>query len=107
MNFLEVFEGWRNDILPPERLKDLIIQVSKERLAICKECIAYDETGEGCSIPGTSPCCNKHVKIEDVFGCGCPLQKKTKCLSCECPAKKWVAISTQEQEELINKRLNN
>ncbi len=107
MNFLEVFEGWKNDILPSERLKDLIKQTSEERLAICVSCIAYDETGQGCSIPGTSPCCNKHVKVEGVLGCGCPLKKKTKCLSCSCPADKWKALSTPEQETLINNKLNN
>jgi hypothetical protein len=107
MNFSEIYEGWKNDLFPSEKLKDLIKQTSEERLAICKECIAYDETGEGCVLPLTQPCCNKHVKIDGVSGCGCPLQKKTKCLSCECPAKKWLSIATQEQDVLINNKLNN
>ncbi len=107
MNFLEIFEGWKNDILPSERIKELIKQVSEERMAICKTCIAYDETGQGCSIPLSQPCCNKHVKVNNISGCGCPLQKKTKCLSCKCPASKWIALSTEEQDELINNKLNN
>ncbi len=105
MNFLEVFEGWRNDLIPPEHLKELITSTSEGRLAICRECIAYDISGKGCAIPGTGPCCDKRAKIDGKDGCGCPLTKKTKCLSCSCPADKWNAISTPEQEELINNKL--
>jgi len=106
MNFKEIYEGWKNDILPSEKLRELIQHTSEERLDICKGCIAYDEKGEGCALPLTAPCCNKHVKIDGAQGCGCPLQKKTKCLSCECPAKKWMAVTTLEQEEFINNKLN-
>jgi hypothetical protein len=107
MNFLEVFEGWKNDILPPERLKELIETISTERLTICTSCEAYDTTGSGCAMPGLpTPCCNKNIKIGNHQGCGCPLQKKTKCLSCACPASKWLTISTAEQEEFINNKLN-
>jgi hypothetical protein len=106
MKWSEIFEGWKNDILPSEKLRELINQTSEDRLAICKTCIAYDEKGEGCALPLTAPCCNKHVKIDGFQGCGCPLQKKTKCLSCSCPANKWLAVSTPQQEELLNNKLN-
>lgn len=106
MKFLEIFEGWKNDLLPSEKLRELIISTSEERLAICEKCIAYDTIGTGCAIPLTGPCCNKHAKIDGYQGCGCPLTKKTKCLSCTCPANKWLAISTIEQEEFINNKLN-
>ncbi len=103
MNLLNIYEGWRNDLFPPEKLKELINQVSEERLAICRSCIAYDETGTGCAVPFTQPCCNKNVNVDGVQGCGCPLKKKSKCLSCACPANKWKAVITPEQEEEIDK----
>lgn len=96
----EIVEGWRNDLFPPEKLKEIIIKVSGERMAICKSCIAYDITGIGCSVPFTQPCCNNNITLENgEKGCGCPLRKKTKSLSSECPAKKWKAIITSEEQE--------
>lgn len=35
--------------------------------------------------------------------CGCVLKLKTKCLSCECPLKKWLAQLDEEQEDVIDK----
>ena len=35
MKLSEIYEGWRNKILPPEKLKDKIAEVSAERIAIC------------------------------------------------------------------------
>lgn len=96
MNVLQIAEGWRNDIIPPKKLKELINSVSKQRLDICKKCEAYSLIGEGCAVIGTAPCCNNKIFINNIQGCGCPLKKKTKCLSCECPAKKWLAIETNK-----------
>lgn len=98
----EIVEGWRNDSFPPDKLKDIIKQVSEERMAICVKCIAYDETGKGCSVPLTAPCCNRRVILPleqgGIRGCGCPLNKKTKCLSCRCPANKWGPVLTEDEE---------
>jgi hypothetical protein len=105
LKFSEIYEGWKNDLFPDRDLKDFITKVSEERLNICKSCKAYSESGEGCSIPGTAPCCNSRVIVDGVRGCGCPLKKKTKCLSCGCPAKKWEAVSSSDQEELIDQKL--
>ena len=38
MKLSEIYEGWRNKILPPEKLKDKIAEVSAERIAICDGC---------------------------------------------------------------------
>lgn len=95
----DIVEGWRNDLFPPERLKEVISKVSEERLAICKQCELYDEVGTGCAMPFSQPCCNKNKSINGIDGCGCPLRKKTKCLSCECPVKKWLAVVTEEEQE--------
>lgn len=102
----QIFEGWRNDLLPPDNLKELIKKVGEERLAICRNCKAFDEKGEGCAIPGSHPCCHNKIIVEgNIKGCGCPLKKKVKCLSCECPAKKWLAVTTFEKEQEISKKL--
>lgn len=95
INFAEILEGWRNDLFPPKQLKEIIFQTSEERRKICEECPAH----------------SKHHKTirKDVHctACGCPLVKKTKCLSCECPLKKWVAITSEEEEDKILKSLEN
>ena len=80
MKLSEVYEGWRNDLIPPEHLKEVIKEVSSKRMKICKACIAYSPLGEGCTLPGTAPCCNNKIVVDGEQGCGCPLKKKTKCL---------------------------
>jgi len=55
----------------------------------------------GCAIPGTAPCCN-----EKRGGCGCSLSLKLRSLSSECPLKKWEAITTEQEEDMINKQIH-
>jgi hypothetical protein len=101
-NFREIYEGWKNDLLPKDSLRELIKQVSEERNSICVKCKAYDTTGTGCAIWGTAPCCNKNVKSETgESGCGCPLKKKQKALQARCPWGKWDAIVTEKEAENI------
>lgn len=87
MNIFQIYEGWRNNLFPPEKLKEVIAETSSSRMEICNNC-EYVST--------------KHKSIrKDVHctDCGCTLSAKTKCLSCDCPLKKWVALVTIEQEE--------
>ena len=35
------------------------------------------------------------------MACGCTLSAKTRCLSCECPVKKWEALMTDDQYDEI------
>jgi hypothetical protein len=95
INFSEILEGWRNDLFPPEKLKELILKTSEERMRICEQCPAHSK--------------NHKTVRKDVHctACGCPLIKKTKCLSCECPLKKWEAITSEEEEDKILKSLEN
>ena len=82
----EIYEGWRNNILPPEKLKDKIAEVSAERIDICNSCINHSKN-------------HKTVRPDaHCVSCGCTLSAKTKCLSCSCPVEKWVAVLTSEQE---------
>jgi len=82
----EIYEGWRNNLFPPEAMKEQIAQVSAERLAICEAC-------ENHSKNHTSVRPDAHC-----VSCGCTLSAKTKCLSCSCPIKKWVAVLSDEEE---------
>ena len=82
----EIYEGWRNNLFPPEAMKEQIAKVSAERLVICEAC-------ENHSKNHTSVRPDAHC-----VSCGCTLSAKTKCLSCSCPIKKWVAVLSDEEE---------
>jgi hypothetical protein len=67
-------------------MKEKIMEVSEERLAICRSC------------PFHSSNFNSIRPDEHCTDCGCSLILKTKCLSCACPQSKWVAELTPEEE---------
>jgi hypothetical protein len=94
IDFYQIYEGWRNHLFPPEKIRLLILEVSEERLSICDEC------------KFNSANIKKKNKLRPDIHCTlceCTLLAKTKCLSCECPKKFWTAILTDEQEdEMIN-----
>lgn len=94
MKIAEIFEGWRNHLVPPEHLKEQIVQVSHERLEICARC-EYNSR----NAPAHKWITNLY---EHCLECGCPLVAKSKCLSCGCGYKKWVAVLTEEEEESLN-----
>lgn len=92
----QILEGITNSIFKRADVE----AVAEYRMFVCKNCKLYDETGEGCLVPGTAPCCN-----ENKGGCGCSLSLKTRALSSECPLKKWKAELTEEEEDLLNQKL--
>jgi hypothetical protein len=82
MSLGQIYEGWKNHLLPEERKKAYIYDISLERLAICNECEEHSSNKKDYkSIRPDAHCAN----------CGCTLSAKTKCLTCECPLKKWLA----------------
>jgi hypothetical protein len=91
-----ILEGVINKIFKKDRYE----AVAAARMKICKACNVYDETGKGCLVPGTQPCCS-----EIKGGCGCSLEYKVRSMSSSCPLEKpkWVAIMTQAEEDLLNK----
>ena len=94
INFSQIYEGWRNNLIPPSNLKDLIKATSEERINICLNCPHHSKF-------------HKTVRPDDhCTNCGCTLAAKTKCLSCSCPLNKWVAIATGEEEEQIKNIIN-
>jgi uncharacterized paraquat-inducible protein A len=94
MSLSQIYEGWRNNLVPPKELKGLIKKTSEERMKICENCHYHsDNRKDYSSIRLDKHCTN----------CGCTLSAKTKCLSCSCPINNWTAVLTQEQEEEIKK----
>jgi hypothetical protein len=81
MSLNQMIEGWKNHLLPEERKKAFIEHVSSTRLATCNECEEHSSNKkEYKSLRLDAHCTN----------CGCTLAAKTKCLTCECPLKKWL-----------------
>lgn len=87
INFGQIYEGWKNMLVPSSELKDTIEKVSAERMAICNDC------------PFHSKHHPSNVPYDHCTDCGCMLKAKTACLSCECPKKYWMAEMTDAQEE--------
>lgn len=94
INWKQVYEGWRNNLVPPKKLRMLIGQVSKDRLMICNVCeFNSANTNKKYIRP------DKHCVL-----CGCTIAAKVTCLSCDCAnvPPKWEAVLTAEQEEELN-----
>lgn len=97
MNFKQIYEGWRNNLVPPAHMKEAIETVSKERMDICRNCVWF--SGNRKLIDGY-----KSMRPDEhCTDCGCTLSAKTKCLSCSCPKSKWLEIA----EDSIDDELNN
>ena len=87
MSLTQIYEGWKNNLFPEEKLKAQIDQVSAERMAICNDCKFHSKNYK--NVRPDAHCTN----------CGCTLSAKTKCLSCACPLNKWSPVMTREQED--------
>ena len=95
INWIQVYEGWRNKLIPPAKLKNLILQVSEERTAVCEKCEHHSSVRKGYKTLRLDRHCIK---------CGCTISAKVSCLSCNCPLNpsKWEAVVTEKQEEDFN-----
>jgi hypothetical protein len=88
MSLGQIFEGWKNHLLPEERTKAFIEHVSNERLDICNTCEHHSKN---------------HISMRPdahCAECGCTLAAKTKCLTCECPLKKWIAQEIPKENDV-------
>lgn len=94
----QILEGITNSIFKKEDVEE----IAQQRMQICQMCSLYDVQGDGCMVPGTSPCCN-----EKMGGCGCSLGIKTRSLSSSCPLDppKWEAVLSEEEEDTLNRKL--
>jgi len=92
MNFSQIYEGWRNKLVPPSHMKELINKVSDERMNTCRGCAMFSENRKVLD----------HYRTlrtdEHCTDCGCTLSAKTKCLSCECPRGLWKAVPEVTQD---------
>ncbi len=91
-NTSQIIEGIKNNIFKQEHVE----AEAALRWAICKKCVYLDKLGDSCAVTGTQPCCSD---------CGCSLAFKTRSLSSECPKGKWLALMTEEEEELLNEQI--
>lgn len=93
-NVQHIIEGWRNHLIPPEKLKEIISHIGKERIEICRQCEYNSKNMKNILRP------DEHCTL-----CGCPLIALTKCLSCSCSFEqlpKWSNIITIEEEEKLH-----
>ena len=89
MSLAQIYEGWKNHLLPEERSKAFIEHTAQERNDICIQCDEHSyNKPEYTTMRPDAHCTN----------CGCTLSAKTKCLSCECPLKKWGAVNEPDYE---------
>ena len=88
MSLKQIYEGWKNHLLPEEKQKAFIEHVSQERLAICNVCEEHSSNKKDYKTLRVDAHCAE---------CGCTLSAKTKCLTCECPFKKWEAQSLPDE----------
>lgn len=87
----QIAEGWKNNLTPAHYLDPKVIEISNERMSICNTCEEHSSNKkEYTSLRPDAHCTN----------CGCTLSAKTKCLTCECPLKKWGAASTPTKDDL-------
>lgn len=85
----QIVEGWKNNLTPTQFLDAQIIEVSTKRMSICEQCEEHSSNKKEYSSMRIDAHCTN---------CGCTLSAKTKCLTCECPLKKWLATSTNTED---------
>lgn len=90
----KILEGIKNNIFKSEHVEE----IAKERMNICRSCPNIDLSGNSCLVPGTQPCCSM---------CGCSLSLKTRSLSSSCDNKFWTEVLSEEEEDALNKQLDN
>ena len=88
----KILEGIKNKVFKRKHIE----HVAVERLNICRDCPNIDYSGDKCYMKGTQPCCSL---------CGCDLSLKTRALSAACDDKRWDAVLSEEEEDLLNESL--
>lgn len=96
INFSQIYEGWKNRIVPPAHMKDVIELTSRDRTQICLGCEHHSENRKKNGYKTMRP--DHHCT-----NCGCTLAAKTRCLSCKCPLDKWLPLLDQEEEYKLKK----
>lgn len=84
MKLSEIYEGWRNALLPPEDLKEIIESVYELRMLQCSTCEHHSKFH------------NSSRPDDHCTNCGCTLMAKLRCLTCACPLDKWGPVKMDE-----------
>jgi len=92
-NAKQIVEGVTNTIFKKEHVE----VIANERWKVCKTCPKLDRKGDQCVAPGSQPCCGD---------CGCSLAFKMRSLSSACPLGKWDAVLTEEEENILQEKIN-
>lgn len=93
MPLMDIYDGWKNHILPSRALKDEVKRIHTKRIAVCNECPHHSKHHHS-----LRP--DNHCTL-----CGCTLVAKTKCLSCKCPIDKWIEEIEESFEDTIKKHI--
>ena len=88
MKLQEIYDGWKNLIIPEEHLKPHIDKVATARINICNTC-EYDSNKSLTTMAKIR--FDRHCTH-----CGCTLSAKTRSLTSECPIGKWGAAVKDE-----------
>ena len=91
-NRKQILEGIKNKLFKKEHVE----VIAKNRWQICIKCKSLDVKGDKCTMPGTQPCCGE---------CGCSIAFKLRSLSSACPLNKWKAVLTEDEEDELNKNI--
>lgn len=78
MKLQELYDGWKNHLIPDKELTPHIDRVHTARMNICNTCEWHSKNHETPSRPD-----------DHCFKCKCTLVAKTKCLICACPEGFW------------------
>lgn len=89
----KILEGIKNNIFK----KADVEHIAAERMEICSTCPHLDTEGSKCMVPGTGPCCSL---------CGCSMSLKTRALSAGCDDKRWEAIVSEDEQELLDRQIS-
>ena len=97
INFAQIWEGWRNLLIPPAEMKEQIKALAAERTAICEGCGFHSDNQMEANPLRPDKHCTE---------CGCTISAKVSCLSCECPlpTPMWKAVLTDDEEIFLKTR---
>lgn len=104
LNIGEILEGWRNHLIPPEKLKELIEETSEYRLSICNVCEFNSEVKRANNEKFSSSWrIDAHCTV-----CSCPLVQKSKALHANCPLNppKWDRVASDSESIEISNGIN-
>jgi hypothetical protein len=96
MNFSQIYEGWKNKLIPASDMKQQIEEVSRERLDVCSRCPHQSENRKASDKRFRTVRPDVHCT-----SCGCTLSAKTACLSCSCPKGFWKEVLSEDDAEQL------